>query len=136
MNRITKMVPAAIGISGLALASLAAVGSAPASAAATCQLTVHSNKVLNLEEDNGTDSIFFKLGNNRTPTLNYALGDKQVNIGSETFQGSIDLKVFEKNGNQRTLVDRLNNIPCQNSPVQVDDATDGDAIYRVRWSVQ
>jgi hypothetical protein len=136
MNRITKLVPAAIGVTGLALASLAAVGSAPASAAATCQLKVNSNKVLNLEDDNGTDRIYFKLGSSRTPTLTYALGDKVSNIGSETFQGSIDLKVFEREGNVRTLVDRVNNIPCQNTPVQVDDLTDGDAIYRVRWSVQ
>jgi hypothetical protein len=136
MNRITKLVPAAIGVSGLALVSLTAVGSAPASAAATCQLTVHSNKVLNLEEDNGTDSIFFKLGSSKTPTLTYALGDKRVNIGSTTFQNSIDLRVFEKDGNVRTRVDTVNNIPCQNTPVQVDDLTDGDAIYRVRWSVQ
>ena len=65
MNRITKLVPAAVGVSGLVLVSLAAVGSAPASAAATCQLNVQSNKAVNLEEDNGTDSVFFKLGTTR-----------------------------------------------------------------------
>lgn len=136
MNRITKLVPAAVGVSGLVLVSLAAVGSAPASAAATCQLNVQSNKAVNLEEDNGTDSVFFKLGTTRTPTLNYALGDKQLNIGTETFQNSIDLRVFEKDGNVRTRVGAINNIPCQNTPLQVTDVSDGDAIYRVRWSVQ
>jgi hypothetical protein len=134
MNRIARIVPTTIGVSGLALASLAAVGG-PASAAPTCQLTVDSNQVLNLQDQQGNDEIFFKLGNNRTPTRTYALNQTRNNIGSETFQGSIDVKVFEKDGSNLTLVGAMNNVPCQNNPGQINDVSGAGAIYRVTWHV-
>ena len=124
----------AVGVAGLALSALAPVAAA-ASAVPTCQLTVHSNKVLNLEDNGGTDEVFFKLANSRTPVRQYALNQRRRNIGSETFQGSIDLKVFERDGSNLTRVGTINNIPCVNTTPQVDDLTDGDGIYRVRWSV-
>ena len=135
MNTITKLVPAAIGVSGLALASLATVGSAPASAVPTCQLTVHSNKVLNLQDAQGNDEIFFKLGAQQTPTRSYALNQRRNNIGSETFQGSINVRVFERdNNNNLTRVGTLS-VPCANNPGQLDDVSGAGAIYRVHWSV-
>jgi hypothetical protein len=134
MNRITKLVPAAIGVSGLALASLATVGSAPASAVPTCQLTVHSNKVLNLQDAQGNDEIFFKLGANQTPTRSYALNQTRNNIGSETFQGSIDVRVFERDSNNLTRVGTFT-VPCANEPGELDDVSGAGAIYRVHWSV-
>ena len=130
-----KMVPAAVGVAGLALASLGTVGSGPAAAAATCELSVDSNKVLNLQDNGANDEIFFKLGSHRTPVVQYGLGDKVTNIGTEVFQGSIDLRVFERDANNITLVGTLNNIPCQNEPGELDDLSGAGAIYRVKWSV-
>lgn len=124
----------AVGVAGLALGAVAPVATA-ASAVPTCQLTVHSNKVLNLEDNGATDEVFFKLANSRTPVRQYALNQRRRNIGSETFQGSIDLKVFERDGSNLTRVGTINNILCVNTTPQVDDLTDGDGIYRVRWSV-
>lgn len=105
MYATKKMVPAAVGVAGLALASFGAVGSGPAAAAAaaTCELSVDSNKVLNLQDNGVNDEIFFKLGSHRTPVVQYGLGDKVTNIGTEVFQGSIDLKVFERDANNSTL---------------------------------
>jgi hypothetical protein len=136
MYATKKMVPAAVGVAGLTLASLGTVGSGPANAAATCQLSVDSNRVLNLQDRGTNDEIFFKLGSNRTPVVQYNLGDKVNNIGTEVFQGSIDLKVFERDPNNLTLVGTLNNIPCQNEPGELDDVSGAGALYRVRWSVQ
>jgi len=130
------MVPAAVGVAGMAIASIGAVGSGPAAAAATCELSVDSNKVLNLQDSGNHDEIFFKLGGNPTPLLQYGLGDKVNNIGAETFQGSIDVKVFERDRNNVTLVGTLNNIPCQNEPGEVEDVSGAGAIYRVKWSVR
>lgn len=124
----------AVGVAGLALGAVAPVAGA-AAAVPTCQLTVHSNKVLNLEDNGATDEVFFKLANSRTPVRQYALNQRRRNIGSETFQGTIDLKVFERDGANLTRVGTINNIPCVNTTPQVDDLTDGDGIYRVRWSV-
>jgi hypothetical protein len=136
MYATKKMVPAAVGVAGLTLASLGAVGSGPANAAATCQLSVDSNRVLNLQDRGINDEIFFKLGSNKTPVVQYNLGDKVNNIGTEVFQGSIDLKVFERDANNLTLVGTLNNIPCENEPGELDDVSGAGALYRVRWSVR
>ena len=133
-KNILRSVVGATGVAGLALGALAPVAAA-AAAVPTCQLTVHSNKVLNLEDNGANDEIFFKLGSSRTPVLQYTLNQKRTNIGSETFQGTIDLKVFERDGANLTRVGTVNNIPCVNTTLQVDDLTDGDGIYRVRWSV-
>ncbi|WP_432478244.1 hypothetical protein [Nocardioides sp. GXQ0305] len=138
MFALKKLIPAvlgAVGTAGLVAVSLAPAGTATASAGPTCQLTVHSNKVLNLEDNGVDDEIFFKLGTSRTPVRQYAQNQRRNNIGSETFQGTIDLKVFERDAGNLTRVDTLNNIPCANTPLEVDDLTDGDGIYRVRWSV-
>jgi hypothetical protein len=138
VKRLTskRIIPAAISVTGLALASLGAVGGTPASAAVpTCQLTVHSNKVLNLEDRGNNDEIFFKLGQSRTPTQQYTLGQKRFNIGSETFQNSIDVRVFERDASNLTLVGTLNNIPCVNEPGELDDVSGSGGIYRVKWSV-
>jgi len=133
-KHLISTVVGAAGVAGLALSALAPV-TAAAAAVPTCQLTVHSNKVLNLEDNGPDDEIFFKLGNSRTPVRQYALNQRRFNIGSETFQGTIDLKVFERDGANLTRVGTVNNIPCANTTPQVDDLTDGDGIYRVRWSV-
>jgi len=130
------MVSSAMGVTALMLASLGAVGIGPASAAVpTCQLTVHSNKVLNLQDQGNNDEIFFKLGGNQTPTRQYALDQRRRNIGSETFQNTIDVRVFERDGSNLTRVGTLNNIPCSNNPGQLDDVSGSGAIYRVLWSV-
>jgi hypothetical protein len=134
MYTSTKLVPAAIGVAGLALAAVA-MGGGPASAVPTCQLSVDSNKVLNLQDGDGHDEIFFKLGNNRTPVRQYALNQKRFNLGSETFQGTIDLKVFERDGNNVTRVGTINNIPCSNNPGELTDLSGAGAIYQVAWSV-
>ena len=137
MYTAKKLIPATIGVAGVALAaSVVAMGSAPASAAATCQLSVNSNKVLNLQDGNPpNDEIFFKLGTNNTPVRQYALNQKRFNIGTEAFQGTIDLKVFERDGNNVTRVGTINNIPCSNNPGQLTDLSGAGAIYRVAWSV-
>lgn len=135
MNTITRLVPATIGLAGLALTSLVTAGAAPASATPTCELTVHSNKVLELQDNDGTDEIYFKLGNDKTPVRQYAEGQKRNNIGSEFFQNSIDVKVFERDGNNVTLVGTINNIPCENDPGETEDVAGAGALYRVRWSV-
>ena len=131
-----RIITGGIGVTGLALASLSAVGGTSASAAVpTCQLEVHSNKVLNLEDRGNNDEIFFKLGQNRTPTQQYTLGQKRFNIGTETFQNSIDVRVFERDASNLTLVGTLNNIPCVNEPGEIEDVSGSGAIYRVKWSV-
>ncbi len=135
MNTITRLVPATIGLAGLALASLATAGVSPASATATCELTVHSNKVLELQDNDDNDEIFFRLGGEKTPLRQYAEGQKRTNIGSEFFQNTIDLKVFERDGNNVTLVGAINNIPCENVPGDNEDLAGAGAVYRVRWSV-
>ncbi len=135
MNTRTKLASSALGVTGLALASLAAGGGVPASASATCEVTVHSNKVLNLEDRDNTDEIFFKLGARNTPIRQYALNQRRVNIGSEVFQNSIDVKVFERDGANLTQVGVLNNVPCQNNPGELTDVAGSGAVYRVRWSV-
>ncbi len=129
-----KLVPAAVGVAGVALAAVA-MGGASASAVATCQLNVDSLKVLNLEDGDGNDEVFAKLGNNRTPVRQYALNQKRFNIGSETFQGTIDLKVFERDANNVTRVGTINNIPCSNNAGTLTDLSGSGAIYRVAWSV-
>jgi hypothetical protein len=135
MYTTKKMIPAAIGVAGLAFASMVAAGNAPASATATCQLSVDSIKVLNLQDGNGNDEVFAKLGTQRTPVLQYVLNQKRNNIGTEVFQGSIDLKVFEKDPNNLTRVGTINNIPCSNNPGQITDLSGAGAVYRVVWSV-
>ena len=136
MHTTKKLIPATIGVAGVALAtSMMGMGSAPASAAATCQLSVDSNKVLNLQDGNGNDEIFFKLGNSKTPVLQYVLNQRRLNLGTEAFQGTIDLKVFERDGNNVTRVGTINNIPCSNNPGQLTDLSGAGAIYRVAWSV-
>jgi hypothetical protein len=73
----------------LVLVSLAAVGEALLpQRQRTCQLNVLSNtSSVNLEEDNGTDSVFFKLGTHpHTDSELRARGQCQLNIGTETFQ--------------------------------------------------
>ena len=134
MYTSTKLVPAAISVAGIALAAVA-MGGAPASAVATCQLSVDSNKVLNLQDRDGADEVFFKLGNSRTQVRQYTLNQKRFNLGSETFQGTIDLKVFERDGNNVTRVGTINNIPCSNNPGTLTDLSGAGAIYRVAWSV-
>lgn len=138
MYTTKRLIPATIGVAGVALAtSMVAMGSTPASAAATCQLKVDSNKVLNLQDVNGNnkDEIFFKLGSSNTPLRQYSLNQRRVNLGSETFQGNIDLKVFERDGNNVTRVGTINNIPCSNEPGELTDLSGAGAIYRVAWSV-
>lgn len=135
MYTTKKLIPATIGVAGLALTSLVALGGAPASAVATCQLSVNSIKVLNLQDNNANDEVFAKLGNSKTPVLSYALNQRRTNIGTETFQGSIDLKVFEKDANNVTRVGSINNIPCVNNPGTLTDLAGGGGIYRVVWSV-
>jgi hypothetical protein len=134
MHTSTKLFPAVIGTAGVALAAVAMAG-APATAVPTCQLSVDSNKVLNLQDRNGDDEIFFKLGNSRTQVRQYVLNQKRFNLGSETFQGTIDLKVFERDGNNVTRVGTINNIPCSNNPGELTDLSGAGAIYRVAWSV-
>ncbi len=107
----------------------------PRLATATCELTVHSNKALELQDNDGTDELFFKLGSEKTPVRVYSEGQKRRNIGSEFFQNSIDVKVFERDGNNITLVGTLNNIPCQNEPGEQDDVAGAGALNRIRWSV-
>lgn len=135
MYTTKKLIPATIGVAGLALASLATVGSTPASAAATCQLEVNSIKVLNLQDGNGNDEVNAKLGSQSTPVLQYVLNQKRNNIGTEVFQGTIDLKVFERDPNNVTRVGTVNNIPCQNNPGEITDFNRAGAVYRVVWSV-
>ena len=136
MNARTKLVPSVLGAAGVALASLAAAGGGvPASAAATCQLTVHSNKVLNLQDRDNDDEIFFRLGGTTTPVRQYALGTRRANIGCEVFQNSIDVKVFERDGANLTRVGVIANVPCQNNPGEITDLAGSGAVYRVRWSV-
>jgi hypothetical protein len=138
MNAITRLVPSALGLTGLALTSLAAYAVAPASATPSCELTVHSNKVLELNDNDagGKDEIFFKLGGEETAVRQYAEGQKRNNIGSKVFQNTIDVKVFERDASNVTLVGTLNNIPCQNETGEVEDINGpGDTLYRVRWSV-
>lgn len=139
MNATARLIPSTISLMGLALASFAAPGTATAAVAAagasTCELTVHSNKVLELQDNDGDDEIYFKLGREKTAIRVYAEGQKRRNIGSVFFQGSIDVKVFERDGNNVTLVDKINNIPCQNEPGELDDLSGAGALYRVLWSV-
>jgi len=135
MYTTKKMIPATIGVAGLALTSMVAMGSAPAQAVPTCQLSVDSIKVLNLQDPSGADEVFAKLGTNKTPVLSYALNTKRNNIGTEVFQGSIDLRVFEKDANNVTRVGSINNIPCVNNPGQITDLSGGGGLYRVVWSV-
>jgi hypothetical protein len=115
MYTSTKLVPAAIGVAGVARAAVAMVG-APASAVPTCQLSVDSLKVLNLQDGDGDDEINAKLGTNRTPVRQYVLNQKRFNLGSETFQGTIDLKVFERDGNNVTRVGRSTTSPAPTTP--------------------
>lgn len=131
----TRLLPAVLGVAGLAFATLAPVGVSSASAAAVCQLDVRSSKVLNLQDGNGNDEIFFKLGGQSTPVRQYALNQRRSNIGVVAFQNSIDIKVFERDGANVTRVGTINNVPCQNTPTQTDDLSGSGAIYRVRWSV-
>ncbi len=138
MNVTTRIIPSVIGLSGLMLASLGVAGGASGAAAAapaTCELTVHSNKALELQDNDGTDELYFKLGSEKTPLRVYSEGQKRRNIGSEFFQNSIDVKVFERDGNNVTLVGTLNNIPCQNEPGEQDDVAGAGALNRIRWSV-
>ncbi len=136
MNTITaiRLTTTALGLSGLLLAS-GGVTASPASAAATCELTVTSNKVLDLQDRDGDDEIFFKLGGQKTPVRVYAQGQKRVNIGSKFFQSSIDVKIFERDGNNLTLVGSINNIPCENDPGEHAEVSGAGALYSVRWSV-
>jgi len=129
-----KLIPATIGVAGVALAAVA-MGSTSASAVPTCQLSVDSNKVLDLQDGGNRDEIFFKLGNDKTSVLQYQLGTKRFNLGTKAFQGTIDLKVFEKDGNNVTRVGTINNIPCSNEPGELTDLSGAGAIYRVAWSV-
>ncbi len=130
-----QAISSAIGVTGLALATLGTMGTAPASAAATCQLSVDSVKVLNLQDGDGDDEIFLKLGSQKTPRLSYVLGQKRNNIGTEAFQNSIDVKVFERDGANITRVGTINNVPCVNNPGQITDLAGSGAVYRLRWSV-
>ena len=88
MYATKKMIPATIGVAGLALTSLVAMGSAPASAVPTCQLSVDSIKVLNLQDNNANDEIFAKLGRTRPRCSSTGLTTKRFNIGTEAFQGT------------------------------------------------
>ena len=90
--------------------------------------------MLNLQDANGRRGLR-QAGENKTPVLSYALNTKRNNIGTEMFQGSIDLKVFEKDANNVTRVGSINNIPCVNNPGQITDLGGGGGIYRVVWSV-
>ncbi len=139
MNATARIIPSAISLVGLALASLGASGTATAAVAAaatpTCELTLHSNKVLELQDNDGDDEIYFKLGREKTAIRVYAEGQKRRHIGSEFFQGTIDVKVFERDGNNVTLVDKINNIPCQNEPGELEELSGAGALYSVRWSV-
>ena len=60
-KHLISTVVGAAGVAGLAVGALAPVAAA-AAAVPTCQLTVHSNKVLNLEDNGANDEIFFRLG--------------------------------------------------------------------------
>jgi len=133
----TRLITSGVGLTGLVLTSLAAFGVAPAMATTTCELTVQSNKVLDLQDNDAgqKDEIFFKLAGENTPLRQYAEGQKRNNIGSKFFQNSIDVRVFERDGNNITLVGTLNNIPCANEPGELDDVSGAGALYRVRWSV-
>jgi hypothetical protein len=135
----TRIMSSAIGLASLAMATggvLAGVSSeASAATTATCKLTVHSNKVLDLQDNDGDDEIFFKLGGDKTPLKVYAQGQKRRHIGSKFFQNSIDVKVFERDGNNITLVGTLANIPCQNEPGDQAEVSGAGALYSVRWSV-
>ncbi|MFN8192708.1 MAG: hypothetical protein U0R80_00325 [Nocardioidaceae bacterium] len=140
MSATTRTISSALGLSALLLGSGGLTTGASASAAAaaavpTCELTVHSNKVLELQDNDGDDEIYFKLGAEKTPTRVYAEGQKRRNIGSEFFQGSIDVKIFERDGNNLTLVGTLSNIPCENEPGDQEDVAGAGALYTVRWSV-
>lgn len=135
MNTTAQLIAAGIGLSGLTFAT-GGVSASPASAtSATCHLTVTSNKVLDLQDRDGDDEIFFKLGGQKTPVRVYAQGQKRVNIGSKFFQNSIDVKIFERDGNNLTLVGSINNIPCQNEPGEHEEVSGAGALYSVRWSV-
>ena len=135
MYESKRLIPAVLGVAGLGFAALAPLGATSASAAAVCQLDVRSNKVLNLQDRNGNDEIFFKLGGRSTPVLGYVLNQRRSNIGVEAFQNSIDIKVFERDGANVTRVGTINNVPCQNTPTQTDDVSGSGAIYRVKWRV-
>jgi hypothetical protein len=132
-----SLVTTTLGTTGLALAALLSVGAAqPASAAATCQLDVHSLKALDLNDNDGGDEVLLRLGGDRTPVQTYALGQKRFNLGTKAFQGTIDLDVVEKDNGQTTTIGSVNNIQCQNKPLTTRDRSGFGAIYRVAFSVQ
>ena len=70
-----------------------------------------------------------------TPIRQYVLGQRRVNIGSEVFQGSINVKVFERDGANFTRVGAHRQRPLQNNPGELTDVAGSGAVYRVRWSV-
>jgi hypothetical protein len=132
-----SLVTTTLGATGLALAAVLSVGAGqPASAAATCQLDVHSLKALDLNDNDGTDEVLLRLGGDRTPVQTYVLGQKRFNMGTKVFQGTIDLDVVEKDNGQTATIGSVNNIQCQNKPLTTKDRSGFGGIYRVAYSVQ
>ena len=92
--------------------------------------------MLNLQDANGHDEVFAKLGTHKTPVLSVRAQPKRNNIGTEVFQGSIDLKVFEKDAEQRDPGrDRSTTSPAPTTPARSPISTAAVAVYRVVWSV-
>ena len=137
MNAHRSLVTTTLGATGLVLvAALVSLGAAqPASAAATCQLDVHSLKALDLNDNDGTDEVLLRLGGDRTPVQTYVLNQKRFNLGTKAFQGTIDVDIVEKDNGQTTTVGSVNNIQCQNKPLTTKDRSGFNALYRVAYSV-
>ena len=101
MYATKKLIPATIGVAGLALASMAAVGSAPASAVRHLSAQRRLDQGAQPSGRKRQRRDLRQAGTAATPVLQYVLNQKRNNIGTEVFQGTIDLKVFERDAQQR-----------------------------------
>lgn len=134
MYRTARLATSAIGIAGLAFATLGVTGTGAASAKVnTCRLTVNSVQALELQDNDGRDESFLKLGGTATANKTYTDNQTRHNIGDKDFQGSVGVKVFERDTNNLTLIDSAS-IPCANDSGQ-SDVSGAGAIYRVTWNV-
>lgn len=129
----------ALGAAGLVLAGVGALpaSAAPARAAVdVCSVRALHVKALDLRDDKqGTDEVFLRFGDTRTPTRPYHLNQLRNTLseGTGIFTGSENVKLVEE-GPGKAIIGSAT-LPCV-TDTETTILTNGDAIYEVRWTVQ
>jgi hypothetical protein len=133
MNTTTRKLAPLAGLATVGLLGAGLAQAAPASAAVdVCRVTIRSLEALDLQE-RGKDEVYLRLGDTQTQSLQYSLGQKRFNVGSDVFTGSEQVAAFEDDLIGDDFVDSTT-LPCTND-FGTATLNGNGAIYRVGWTV-